>query len=164
MAEDDQRLFAGTLPLDDVVSGTVDLAGHVAELIDRLGAAIGALSGPQSIQSWRDAIAAATESLAAVAPADGLAARPALPGPRRGRRRGRAGRRLLRPCSTSRRLAPCCRTSQGPPDPGQLPDRRSDRCTLVPMRSVPHRVVGLLGLDDGVFPRHTARDGDDCSR
>ena len=27
-------------------------------------------------------------------------------------------------------------------------------CTLVPMRSVPHRVVCLLGLDDGVFPRH----------
>ena len=34
-------------------------------------------------------------------------------------------------------------------------------CTLVPMRSVPHRVVCLLGLDDGVFPRKTARDGDD---
>ena len=26
-------------------------------------------------------------------------------------------------------------------------------CTLVPMRSVPHRVVCLLGLDDGAFPR-----------
>jgi exodeoxyribonuclease V gamma subunit len=34
-------------------------------------------------------------------------------------------------------------------------------CTLVPMRSVPHRVVCLLGLDDGAFPRHTERDGDD---
>ena len=32
--------------------------------------------------------------------------------------------------------------------------------TLVPMRSVPHRVVCLLGLDDGAFPRKTARDGD----
>ena len=29
------------------------------------------------------------------------------------------------------------------------------------MRSVPHRVVCLLGLDDGVFPRRTPRDGDD---
>ena len=29
------------------------------------------------------------------------------------------------------------------------------------MRSVPHRVVCLMGLDDGVFPRQTARDGDD---
>src|SRR5581483_4517306 len=34
-------------------------------------------------------------------------------------------------------------------------------CTLVPMRSVPHRVVCLLGLDDGAFPRQPAVDGDD---
>ncbi len=33
--------------------------------------------------------------------------------------------------------------------------------TLVPMRSVPHRVVCLVGLDDGVFPRGTVTDGDD---
>jgi len=29
------------------------------------------------------------------------------------------------------------------------------------MRSVPHRVVCLLGLDDGAFPRKSHRDGDD---
>jgi exodeoxyribonuclease V gamma subunit len=34
-------------------------------------------------------------------------------------------------------------------------------CTLVPMRSVPHRVVCLMGLDDGAFPRQPAVDGDD---
>jgi exodeoxyribonuclease V gamma subunit len=34
-------------------------------------------------------------------------------------------------------------------------------CTMVPMRSVPHRVVALVGLDDGVFPRAGAVDGDD---
>jgi exodeoxyribonuclease V gamma subunit len=34
-------------------------------------------------------------------------------------------------------------------------------CTLVPMRSVPHRVVCLLGLDDTAFPRKAPRDGDD---
>ena len=34
-------------------------------------------------------------------------------------------------------------------------------CTLMPMRSVPHRVVCLLGLDDGAFPRKAPRDGDD---
>ena len=34
-------------------------------------------------------------------------------------------------------------------------------CTMVPMRSVPHRVVCLVGLDDGVFPRAAAVDGDD---
>jgi exodeoxyribonuclease V gamma subunit len=34
-------------------------------------------------------------------------------------------------------------------------------CTLVPMRSVPHRVVCLLGMDDGAFPRQAIADGDD---
>jgi len=32
---------------------------------------------------------------------------------------------------------------------------------MVPMRSVPHRVVCLVGLDDGVFPRTSSVDGDD---
>jgi exodeoxyribonuclease V gamma subunit len=35
-------------------------------------------------------------------------------------------------------------------------------CTMVPMRSVPHRVVCLVGLDDGVFPRLSVVDGDDA--
>ena len=33
--------------------------------------------------------------------------------------------------------------------------------TMVPMRSVPHRVICLLGLDDGAFPRAGVDDGDD---
>lgn len=34
-------------------------------------------------------------------------------------------------------------------------------CTMVPMRSVPHRAVVVLGVDDGVFPRSPVVDGDD---
>ena len=36
-------------------------------------------------------------------------------------------------------------------------------CTMLPMRSVPHRVVCLLGADDGVFPRSVRLDGDDIT-
>ena len=36
-------------------------------------------------------------------------------------------------------------------------------CTMLPMRSVPHRVVCLLGVDDGVFPRGRRLDGDDIA-
>ena len=36
-------------------------------------------------------------------------------------------------------------------------------CTMLPMRSVPHRVVCLLGADDGVFPRPVRPDGDDIT-
>lgn len=34
-------------------------------------------------------------------------------------------------------------------------------CTLTPMRSVPHKAVVLLGLDDDTFPRAHVVDGDD---
>lgn len=34
-------------------------------------------------------------------------------------------------------------------------------CTLTPMRSVPHKAVVLLGLDDDTFPRAQVVDGDD---
>ena len=40
MSEDDQRLVGGVLPLDDVDSGDIDLAGRFAELIGRLGEAV----------------------------------------------------------------------------------------------------------------------------
>ena len=36
MAEEDQRLFAETLPLDDVDSGDIELAGRLAEFVERL--------------------------------------------------------------------------------------------------------------------------------
>ncbi len=35
-------------------------------------------------------------------------------------------------------------------------------CTMVPMRSIPHRVVAVLGVDDGAFPRSPVIDGDDA--
>ena len=40
MTEDEQRLFAGVLPLDDVESGAIDLAGRLAELVARLHSAV----------------------------------------------------------------------------------------------------------------------------
>lgn len=33
---------------------------------------------------------------------------------------------------------------------------------MVPMRSIPHRVVAVLGVDDGAFPRSPVVDGDDA--
>ena len=72
---------------------------------------------------------------------------------RRRRRRSRSGSPTSARCSTSRL--------------GGRPTRANFRtgtltvCTMVPMRSVPHRVVCLVGLDDGVFPRTGSVDGDD---
>lgn len=34
-------------------------------------------------------------------------------------------------------------------------------CSMIPMRSIPHRVVCLLGMDDGAFPRNVRPEGSD---
>ncbi len=75
--------------------------------------------------------------------------------------RGEAGG-ATRPSSRCPRCARCwpsgCRAARRgrTSAPGHL-----TICTLMPMRSVPHRVVCLLGMDEGVFPRKSPRDGDD---
>jgi len=162
MAEYGQRLLGGVLPLDDVDSGAIDLAGRFAELVDRVQAFLGGLSGAKPLEGWVASIAAAADALTAVsqrdiwqraqlqrllddlvmeATVDGSASVAALALPEI--------RALL-----SDRL-------RGRPTRANFRTGHLTICTLVPMRSVPHRVVCLLGLDDGVFPRKTARDGDD---
>ncbi len=158
MTEDEQRLFERVLPLDDVESGAIDLAGRFAELLDRLRAAIDALGATQPIGAWAEAIGAAADALAAAAPRDAWQ-RAEL-------------QRLLDDVvadagtSTTGLTLPDVRALLGERLQGR-PTRANFRtghltiCTLVPMRSVPHRVVCLLGLDDGAFPRKAPRDGDD---
>jgi len=183
MAEDGQRLVGGVLPLDDVSSSDIDLAGRLAELLDRLTAALDRLSARQPIAAWAAALADAAALLTATtqtgawqtaelrhllddvvaeAGADDADATPAagfgVPG--------------SRPSATDERRSPAELTL--PEVQALLADRLRGRptranfrtghltiCTLVPMRSVPHRVVCLLGLDDGVFPRKIDVDDDD---
>ena len=54
MAEEDERLFAGTLPLDDVESGDIELAGRLAELVERLHSAFAGLAGDHTMREWAD--------------------------------------------------------------------------------------------------------------
>jgi exodeoxyribonuclease V gamma subunit len=70
VAEEGHRLWRDTLPLDDVDSGAIDLAGRFAELVDRLDAARDALTVPQPMAGWARAIAGATDALTATSPSD----------------------------------------------------------------------------------------------
>ncbi|HEX8769805.1 MAG TPA: exodeoxyribonuclease V subunit gamma, partial [Acidimicrobiales bacterium] len=49
MAEEGQPLVGRTLPLDDVGSADIDLAGRLAELLDRLKATLDDLRGPNTV-------------------------------------------------------------------------------------------------------------------
>jgi exodeoxyribonuclease V gamma subunit len=159
MTEDEQRLFHDVLPLDDVDSGAIDVAGRFAELVDRLRAAIDALTVPKPVDAWAGAIADAADALTATTERDAW-------------QRAELDR-LLGDVVTEAEGGSA--TSLAPPEVRALlaerlkgrPTRANFRtghltiCTLMPMRSVPHRVVCLLGMDDGVFPRKSPRDGDD---
>ncbi|MDQ4129534.1 MAG: exodeoxyribonuclease V subunit gamma, partial [Actinomycetota bacterium] len=164
MADEDERLVAGTAPLDDVEGGEVELAGRFVEFMHRLSAALGAFATAQPVALWRDTIVAAAESLTATSERD--------------RWQRVQLHRLLDDVVWEA-------TGDGSPSPVELtlsevrslledrlrggPSRANHRTgdltvsTLVPMRSVPHRVICLLGLDDGAFPRRTAPDGDDIT-
>jgi exodeoxyribonuclease V gamma subunit len=162
MTEEERRLLNGVLPLDDVESGAIELAGRFAEYVDRARAAVDDLTNAQSIGSWASAIARAADALTTTSERDSW--------------QRRELQRLLDDVVTesSRDAAPSGAELELADVRTLLADRLRGRptranfrtghltiCTLVPMRSVPHRVVCILGLDDGEFPRRAYRDGDD---
>jgi len=160
MSGDDHRHVGRGLPVDDVGSGDLDLLGRFAELVHRLDRCVAALTAAGPLEEWVIALRAGVAGLAEVDPEQSWQAP-----------------------QFERELA---RTVESATDAGvvalRLPDVRAllhsrlggrptranfrtgtlTVCTMVPMRSVPHRVVCLVGLDDGVFPRVTSVDGDDA--
>ena len=158
MSEDEHRLFERVLPLDDVESGAIDLAGRFAELIDRLHTAVDELAAPKPVDEWAVVLAAAADALTATSPRDAWQ-RAELQRILDDVAREAAGNATELALPELRTLL--AGRLQGRPTRANFRTGHLTICTLVPMRSVPHRVVCLLGLDDGVFPRKAPRDGDD---
>jgi exodeoxyribonuclease V gamma subunit len=141
MDETDQHFIGTTLPSDDVDASDVDLVGRLAELVSRVNMLTAACNTTQPLMAWVELFKKAIELLAAVPPGDswqlshayhelgdlalgsdqaddvplGLAEVSAL---LRDTFRGRASRANFRTGTLT-------------------------VCTMLPMRSVPHRVVCL---------------------
>ena len=158
-------LLADVLPFDDVSSAQVELVGRAAELVDRIQSAVEQLRSVTGLGAWLGVLREAVLGLGSAAPQDawqvtqlerelsavldaGLAGPEGEPGdgPQLALNDVRA---LLEDRTGARPTRASFRT-------GSL-----TVCTMVPMRSVPHRVVALVGLDDGLFPRSSGTDGDD---
>jgi exodeoxyribonuclease V gamma subunit len=159
MTEDEQRLFNDVLPLDDVDSGAIDVAGRFAELVERVQLGLDALSESKTIAAWAEAIAKAADALTATTERDAW-------------QRAELDRLLgdvvdeaedgsTTPLAPAEVRALLAERLKGRPTRANFRTGHLTICTLMPMRSVPHRVVCLLGMDDGVFPRKSPRDGDD---
>ncbi|MCF6386575.1 exodeoxyribonuclease V subunit gamma [Mycobacterium sp. MBM] len=154
---DDSRAWLGTtLPLDDVSSNRVELAGRFADFVQKLTETTHALSGIHPLTDWLQALRDGIDALALdteewpVAQMQRVFADIA--------EHAESGSVHLR-LSDLRALLD--RHLAGRPTRANFRTGTLTVCTMVPMRSVPHRVVCLVGLDDGVFPRLGAVDGDD---
>ena len=160
MADEDDRFVGAALPLDDVDSTDIDLAGRLAELLDRLAALLHGLDRRAPLDQWLEQLETAVDQLADVAPADGwqvVQARQVLADVRQAAAE-RADDAVLRLPDVRALLAD---RLAGRPTRASFRTGALTVCSLEPMRAVPHRVVCLLGLDDGAFPRVSSSDGDD---
>lgn len=162
MDADDARTVGGRLPLDDVDSGDIDLAGRLAELVDRLASIVAHCCEDRPVADWVALLGEATDLLLAPPPSDAwqrvqvdLLLRDLLA------ESSTAGTTNDRPLSLAEVRALLATRLAGMPTRADFRTGAVTMCTLVPMRAVPHRVVCVLGLDDGVFPRASRTDGDD---
>ncbi|WP_240696329.1 exodeoxyribonuclease V subunit gamma [Cellulomonas sp. HD19AZ1] len=158
MAEEDHRFVGSALPLDDVDSTDVDLAGRFAELVDRVTGLLAGLDGERPASAWLATLERALVLLTAADPDDAwqeVGARAVLGDVRA----SAAGTDVpLRLADVVALLEP---RLAGRPTRAGFRTGALTVCSLEPMRAVPHRVVCLLGLDDGAFPRAGTPDGDD---
>ncbi len=156
---DDSRAWLDTaLPLDDVGSDKVQLAGRLAEYVARLHGAVQNLCGSRPLTEWLTALA---EGVAGLTHSDDAWQEAQL------QREfakvvEQAGPRSSTPLRLPDVRALLSTHLAGRPTRANFRTGTLTVCTMVPMRSVPHRVVCLVGLDDGVFPRLLVPDGDDA--
>ena len=154
-------LVGDVLPLDDVSSSDIDLAGRLAELVARVQDCVERLQDAGPVRERLAVLRETVLSLSETAPGDAWQ----LAQFERTMARVAAGVDALAAPDTQVRLTDL--RGMLDVESGARPTRANFRtgnltvCTMVPMRSVPHRVVCLLGLEDGSFPRTQTVDGDD---
>lgn len=160
LSDDSPGWIGNTLPLDDVGSNSVELTGRLTEYVDRLRGAVDSLTGTRGLRDWLGSLAEAIRLITRVGDADAwqisqLEREFNEVLERAGSRRDTMLRLPDIHSLLHQHLA-------GRPTRANFRTGTLTVCTMVPMRSVPHRVVCLVGLDDTVFPRIGVADGDDA--
>lgn len=160
MSEDGLALLDAVLPVDDVQSSDVHRVGHLAELVSRLIEIRARLRGRHSVSAWATILTSAVDLLMDVRPGDAWQIPNALGS-------------ILSLMDSSGDYGPTVEMSladvswllssllEGRPTRSNFRSGDLTVCGLAPMRSVPHRVVCLVGMDDAAFPRSASVDGDD---
>jgi exodeoxyribonuclease V gamma subunit len=147
-----ERIFEDVLPYDEIEGKDAELLGKVAGFLRTLFASLRDLERPRTLSAWGATVAELTETLFA-----------------------KDRQTLLELARVERALVELARTAESAGFTGELdasvvrelvrrkldsgsPERGFlgagvNFCAMVPMRSIPFRVICLLGLNDGKFPR-----------
>lgn len=157
MADEDDRIIGDVTPFDHIEGDDAIVAGRLAEAITVIGSTVKSLRAPRDAAGWADALDQALDRCVAVEPGetwrledlrsqitevlDGASAPEALA------------------LSIDALHALIDAAMQRPRASAGYETGAVTLCELVPMRSIPHRVVCLLGLDDQSFPRTDPRPG-----
>jgi len=157
LADDSAHQWLGSaLPLAEVNSSDIDLAGRFAEYLDRLHAVVASATGSHTADGWAQVLRGVLDELTAAPAAEGW-------------QRTQAGALISealsgasgRPLELAEVRDALAGVLAARPTRANFRTGEITVATLVPMRFVPHRVVAVIGLDDGVFPRVGHLSGDD---
>lgn len=162
---DDEHTTHTAVPAENVDSSDGEMIGHLAELVDRVATLVAGCNEPAPPADWLDRCHRIIDLLTDVPPADawqlghahGVLADLAAAAEVDGTDHDTA----TSPMRLGDVQALLADALAGRPTRSNFGTGAITMCTLTPMRSIPHRVVVLVGLDDGVFPRPGRADGDD---
>lgn len=166
MADDELRTVGRTVPVDDVTSTDIEVVGRLLRCVQAIEAMVERFTGNFTIDEIIARIGQSVDELMTVAAGESwqrvelhrvLQATRAVPASIR----ESAG--LSTPISLNEYRDLLDAELAGRPTRSNFRTGNVTVCTLTPMRSVPHRIVCLLGIDDGSFPRAGRASRDDLT-
>jgi exodeoxyribonuclease V gamma subunit len=160
MTDDQGRTFNGKLPYDDLEGSETKSLGKLADFIDRIGAIDENLARPHTLFEWRnlcralvaDFILAGDDMASELATLNSLITDMGDLGEQSGFD-GKVEPGVIRAWLTAR-------LDQEEKGFGFMTGGVTF-CAMLPMRSIPFRMVALIGMSDGAFPRQDNAPGFD---
>ncbi len=156
MAGRGEKMFGDILPFDDIEGGTAETLGRFAEYFERLRASLAMLGTTRSVADWTDALAELLADFFAdddSTHAEISVVRAALSD--LGQHAARAGFSEAVPLAVL--LEPLTRGLQEDRSGSGFLTGSVTFCALKPMRSLPFKVICLVGMNDTAFPRADPR-------
>ncbi len=149
---DNRNFFDDILPYDEVEGSMAELLGRFAAFLHEVFGVMRDFVSPRPLAEWREVLLALSERFLAVDEAlegdlqllrDGICELA----------QGGAAADFNGPVAVEAVVAHLASRFTGHSREGRFLSGRVTFCQMVPMRSIPFKVICLLGMDDGVFPR-----------